>query len=246
MNYVTLTGTVATGPRARIGLDRPALAFRVAVPGPDGREPLHVDVVCPPQLCICALILEPGDHLGVAGPRPPRVGGRRRRPPDPLGRRRPRPRGPPNNDSGSLSTEGPWPQPYAHDVKLEVMAVFDSKQVRLAVILAVAGVLVGGGLLVGWYEGSRSADAVRRDRAAIEAAAGRLTYDELAAAWQDTTLGDTEALAALEESIGVDTRTVYQDGDAIILVFASGYGSDDVCIDLVARPAGTTVDTRDC
>jgi len=68
VNHITLTGTVATAPRRRPGLDQPAVAFRLAVPRlDDSSEPLHVDVICTQHLARFAFALRPGDHLGVAG-----------------------------------------------------------------------------------------------------------------------------------------------------------------------------------
>jgi single-stranded DNA-binding protein len=68
VNHVTLTGTVATQPRRRAGLDQPAVAFRLAVArDDDASDPLHVDVVCVQGLAGFAVGLEPDDHLGVAG-----------------------------------------------------------------------------------------------------------------------------------------------------------------------------------
>lgn len=68
MNHITLTGTVATEPQPRPGLDQPAVAFRLAVPRDDDRsEPLYVDVVCVQHLGQFAFGLQAGDHLGLAG-----------------------------------------------------------------------------------------------------------------------------------------------------------------------------------
>jgi hypothetical protein len=35
-------------------------------------------------------------------------------------------------------------------------------------------------------------------------------------------------------------------GGALVLVFKSGYGAREVCIDLLARPTGKKVRTRNC
>jgi len=67
VNQITLTGTVATEPMPRPGLDQPAVAFRLAVPRDDSSEPLHVDVICTRRRAGFAFALVPGDHLGVAG-----------------------------------------------------------------------------------------------------------------------------------------------------------------------------------
>ena len=80
--------------------------------------------------------------------------------------------------------------------------MLDSKPMRLATIVTVWVVLLAG---FAWdrYEGSRDDAAVRSDRAAIEAAALTLRYDDVAAAWTSTKLGDTTALSRLRASIPV-------------------------------------------
>jgi hypothetical protein len=122
--------------------------------------------------------------------------------------------------------------------------MFDSKRVRLATIVAVWVVLLSG---FAWSRYERSSDdaAVRKDRAAVEAAAHTLRYDDVAAAWTSTKLGDTTALSRLQARIPVRSLAVHEDDGAIILVFESG-GSRRVCIDLLARPAANTVRTRHC
>jgi hypothetical protein len=114
----------------------------------------------------------------------------------------------------------------------------------LATIVTVWVVLAAG---FAWdrYDGSREDAAVRDDRAAIEAAAHTLRYDDVSAAWTSTKLGDTTALNRLRAPIPVRPLALHEDDGAIILVFESG-GSRRVCIDLLARPAGNTVRTRHC
>jgi hypothetical protein len=68
VNQITLTGAVASEPRCRSGLDRPAVAVRLEIARRDtDAEPLYVDIVCPAPLSRLAVDLEVGDQLAVFG-----------------------------------------------------------------------------------------------------------------------------------------------------------------------------------
>jgi len=85
-----------------------------------------------------------------------------------------------------------------------------------------------------------------RDRAAVEATAHRIGYDEIADAWARTKLGDTAALERIRAGIGVRPLAAHEAAGAIVLVFASHKASRDVCLDLIAYREGNTVRTRRC
>jgi hypothetical protein len=126
------------------------------------------------------------------------------------------------------------------------VAIFDSKRVRLVTILVCWTLALGG--LAGWrfYERSEADAAVRRDRAAVEAGAKTLTYETLTSAWGDFITGQDSRFAALHDSVGARWTAAHEEDGALVLVFKSGYGSRETCIDIIARPTGNKVRTRDC
>ena len=78
-------------------------------------------------------------------------------------------------------------------------------------------------------------------RRAVQSAADRLSYQEVSDAWARVKSGDSSRLNGIVHGVGLPYRAVHQEGDAVILSFASREG---VCVDLVARPAAKTVRTR--
>jgi hypothetical protein len=102
--------------------------------------------------------------------------------------------------------------------------------------VGVAAVIVGAATLtaVAHHAGGQGTHA----RQAVEQAAHRLTYREVADAWARTRVGDTTRLDAIVRGVPLRFRATHQDGDAVILTFASQGGS---CVDLVARPGANTV-----
>jgi hypothetical protein len=85
-----------------------------------------------------------------------------------------------------------------------------------------------------------------RDRAAVEAAAQHLPYDDIVAAWTRTRLGDPSALNAIRARIPVRSLAAHEAAGAIILTFGSHSPSRAVCFDLIAYREGNTVRTRRC
>lgn len=124
--------------------------------------------------------------------------------------------------------------------------MFESKRVRLVAIVVVWAVVLGGLTWARWYERSRSDAHVRRDRASVEAASRRLRWEEVSEAWTDLKLHRPSRMGEIQASIPVAWAATHEEGGAIILVFRSGDGSKHVCIDLLVRPGGNRVRTRDC
>jgi hypothetical protein len=85
-----------------------------------------------------------------------------------------------------------------------------------------------------------------KDRAAVEAAARSLTYDEIAAAWTATKLDDGASLNAIRARVGVRPLAAHEAAGGIVLVFASHDASRTICLDLIAYQQGNTVRTRPC
>ena len=105
--------------------------------------------------------------------------------------------------------------------------------------VGVAAVIVGAATLAGvaHHAGGQGTHA----RAAVEGAAHRLTYQQIADAWAQDELGDTAGLDAIVRGVPLRYRAAHQEGDAIVLTFASQSGT---CIDLVSRPEANTVRPR--
>ena len=91
--------------------------------------------------------------------------------------------------------------------------------------------------------GSDRQQAERDDVEAVRRAAVRLDHATVADAWRQTRLGASAALGAITEGIDVRYLATHQEGDAIILTFESRSGA---CIDLISRPEGNAVESRDC
>lgn len=82
-----------------------------------------------------------------------------------------------------------------------------------------------------------------QDRAAVEAAADGLTYEQIAAAWTQTKLGNSAPFHDLQRTFPFPARTVYEDGASIVLVFA---GHNQTCVDFISAPQSSIVHTRHC
>jgi hypothetical protein len=84
---------------------------------------------------------------------------------------------------------------------------------------------------------------LEKDRAAVEQAADRLTHPQIADAWTQTKLGHPEPLADIKRTFPLPTRTIYEDGPGIVLVFT---GHNQTCVDFVSRPQASIVRSRRC
>jgi hypothetical protein len=82
-----------------------------------------------------------------------------------------------------------------------------------------------------------------RERLAVEAAAGRFTHQEIAAAWTLAKLGNSEPLKAIQETFPLPVRTVHENGSGIVFTFG---GHSTTCVDFISQFTGTTVTARRC
>jgi hypothetical protein len=123
-----------------------------------------------------------------------------------------------------------------------VTRLLDSKRVRVVLAVGLFAVLASS-QIKDWRQDRAAGRQVRRDLAAVEAAGGQLTYDEVSGAWTDLKLGRSPALSALKQTVPIEWSTTYEEGDAIVLVFRSEGGCK---IDVLVRPKVNTVRTRDC
>src|SRR5882724_3918122 len=87
---------------------------------------------------------------------------------------------------------------------------------------------------------------LERDRAAVEAAAQHIPYEDIAAAWTKTRLGDPAPLNTIQAQIPVRPLAAHEAAGAIILSFATHTATRNVCLDLIAYREGNTVRTRRC
>jgi hypothetical protein len=116
------------------------------------------------------------------------------------------------------------------------------RRVRRGVVVLVVLVLFAGLEWVQWRDDRAVEAKLHRDVAAVEEAAGRLTYDEVSTAWTEFRLSRSTRFVDLHDSVAARWTTAYEDEGAIILVFRS----EDTCVDLLVRPKVNTVRTRDC
>ena len=117
---------------------------------------------------------------------------------------------------------------------------------RIWQAVALIGLVAIGVVTSHVHHNGGSGRRLARDRAAVEAAARTLSYDDLAAAWTATKLGDTAALRAIQAQVPVRPLAAHEAAGGIILVFASHNASRAVCLDLIAYRDGSTVRTRRC
>jgi len=100
-------------------------------------------------------------------------------------------------------------------------------------------VVLGAALLAGvTHHAGGQGDHARK---VVESAADRLTYRQVSDAVTQMQAGDFSPLHTIVDGVPLQYRAAHADADAVILTFASREG---VCVDLVARPAATTVKTR--
>jgi hypothetical protein len=82
-----------------------------------------------------------------------------------------------------------------------------------------------------------------RERFAIEAAAGRLSHQEIADAWSQAKLGNSEPLKAIQQTFPLRVRTVHEDGTGIVFTFL---GHETTCVDFASHLVGRTVTAHRC
>jgi hypothetical protein len=82
-----------------------------------------------------------------------------------------------------------------------------------------------------------------RERVAVEAAANRLSHQEIADAWLQAKVGNSQPLKAIQETFPLPVRTVHEDGTGIVFTFL---GHETTCVDFVSRLVGSTVTARRC
>ena len=100
-------------------------------------------------------------------------------------------------------------------------------------------VVIGAAMLAGvsHHAGGQGTHA----RQAVESVARRLSYDDVADAWARMQRGEAGRFDAIVHEVALPYRAARQSGDSVVVTFASRGG---VCVDLVARPAATTVRTH--
>ena len=82
-----------------------------------------------------------------------------------------------------------------------------------------------------------------RERLAVEAAAGLFTHQDIADAWTQAKLGNSQPLKAIQETFPLPVRTVHENGAGIVFTFL---GHDTTCVDFESRLIGSIVTARRC
>jgi hypothetical protein len=80
-------------------------------------------------------------------------------------------------------------------------------------------------------------------RKIVKAAALRFPPDAIREAWTQANRGDTAAIHAIRQGVGLPYRAASEENGAIVLRFEAQGGR---CVDLVSRPDRNRVRTRDC
>jgi hypothetical protein len=80
-------------------------------------------------------------------------------------------------------------------------------------------------------------------RKVVKAAAVRFPPDAIREAWAKAGRGDTAAIHAIRQGVGLPYRSASEEDGAVVLSFAAEGGR---CVDLVSRPDKNRVRTRDC
>jgi hypothetical protein len=84
---------------------------------------------------------------------------------------------------------------------------------------------------------------IERERLAVEAVAGQFTHLEIADAWTQAKLGNSEPLKAIQATFPLPVRTVHENGTSIVFTFL---GHETTCVDFVSQLVGSTVTARRC
>jgi hypothetical protein len=110
-------------------------------------------------------------------------------------------------------------------------------------VVGTAAVIVGAAVLAAVNHHPTTGRHTARQVAAVQAAGDRLTHDQIAAAWTQTKLGHSGPLQDVERTFPLATRTVQEEGPAVVLTFV---GHNETCIDFISRPDGGITRTRHC
>jgi hypothetical protein len=115
--------------------------------------------------------------------------------------------------------------------------------VQMREAIGFAAFVVGAAALTAVNHHPTHGRRTARERAAVEAAATQLTHQQIADAWTQATLGNTQPLKDIQGTFPFPVRTVYQEGAGIVLTFV---GHQETCIDFVSQPASSIVTAHRC
>lgn len=115
--------------------------------------------------------------------------------------------------------------------------------VQMREAIGFAAFIVGAAALTAVNHHPNHGRRTERERVAVEAAAGQLTYQQIADAWAQAKLGNTQSLKDIQQTFPLPVRTVHEGGGGIVLTFL---GHQETCIDFVSQPAGSVVTARRC
>ena len=110
-------------------------------------------------------------------------------------------------------------------------------------VVGFAAFIIGAAALAAVNHHPDHGRRTERERTSTESAAAAVPHIRIADAWAQSKLGNSGPLSEIARSFPLPLRSTSEDADGIVLTFA---GHDETCIDLVSRPAATTVTSRDC
>ena len=106
-----------------------------------------------------------------------------------------------------------------------------------------AAFVVGAAALTAVNHHPNHGRRTERERLAVEATAGRLTHQEIADAWAQAKLGDSQPLKTIQQMFPLPVRTVHENGAGIVFTFL-GHGT--TCLDFVSQLDGSIVTAHRC
>ena len=115
--------------------------------------------------------------------------------------------------------------------------------VQMREAIGCAAFIVGAAALAAVNHHPTHGRRTERERVAIEAAAGRLTHQEIADAWVQAKLGNSQPLKAIQQTFPLPVRTVHEDGSGIVFTFL---GHETTCVDFASHLDGRTVTAHLC
>jgi hypothetical protein len=115
--------------------------------------------------------------------------------------------------------------------------------VQMREAVGFAAFIVGAAALAAVNHHPDHGRRTERERVAVEAVASQLSHLEIADAWTQAKLGNTEPLKAIQGAFPLPVRTVHENGTSIVFTFL---GHDTTCIDFVSQLVGNTVTARRC